>query len=467
MKKLITILSLIIGLSSCKTTPKHADIEAGWKNMEVILNNIKAPVFPNRIFNIVDFGAIADGSSCTEAFRQAIKACNEAGGGRVLVPKGDYHTGAIHLLSNVELHLVEGATIKFSTNPKDYLPVVRTRFEGCELFNYSPLIYAYQQENIAITGKGVLDGMASKENWWFWKHGNKDKSNSQKEPNSNPRLLKMMKDGVPTEERIFGEGYFLRPSFVQPYECKNILIEGITIKRPPMWMIHPVLSENITVRNVKLYSKGAPNGDGCDPEASKNILIEGCEFNNGDDCIAIKSGRNRQGYDVGIPSENIIIRNCKMLDGHGGVVIGSESSGGARNIYVYNCEMDSPNLDRALRLKSNKFRGGIIENIFLRDIKVGQVENAAIRINQNYHTKALNAPIKHTTYRNIFIERMTCNKADYAIQIMGLEAHPIENIKIIDCRFNNIKKENVLEFVNDLVLEGVTINGEAISKIKE
>jgi polygalacturonase len=462
MNKLISTLIIIIGLSSCKETPKHADVEAGWKNVEVILGNVNAPIFPDRVFNILDFGATSNGVSCTEAFRQAIVACNKAGGGRVLVPSGNFITGAIHLLSNVELHLVEGATINFSTNPKDYLPVVRTRYEGSELYNYSPLIYAYQQENIAITGKGMLDGQASKENWWVWKDGDKDKTNSQNEPGSETRLLKMMMDGVPTQDRVFGDGYFLRPSFVQPYECKNILIEGVTIKRPPMWMIHPVLSENITIRNVKVFSKGAPNGDGCDPEASKNILIEGCEFSTGDDCIAIKSGRNRDGYDVGIPSENIIIRNCKMLDGHGGVVIGSESSGGARNIFVYNCEMNSPNLRRGLRLKSNKFRGGVIENIFLRDIKVGQVKNAAIRINQNYASKVSYGEVKYTTYRNVFIERMTCDKADYAIQLKGVEALPIENIKIIDCQFNNIKKENVFEFVNDLVLENVTVNGEEL-----
>ena len=460
MNRLITILILTIGLYSCKTRPKHADIEAGWKNMEVILNTIKAPIFRDCVFNILDFGATSDGALCTVAFKKAIVACNKAGGGRVLVPSGDFISGAIHLLSNVELHLVEGATIKFSTNTKHYLPGVRTRYEGSELYNYSPLIYAYQQENIAITGKGILDGQASIENWWSWKDGDKDKLDSQDKPSSVSRLLKMMMDGVPTQDRIFGDGYFLRSSFVQPYECKNILIEGITIKRPPMWMIHPVLSENITIRNVKLFSKGKPNGDGCDLEVSKNILIEGYEFSTGDDCIAIKSGRNRQGYDLGIPSENIIIRNCKMLDGHGGVVFGSESSGGARNIYVYNCEMNSPNLRRALRLKSNKYRGGVIENIFFRDIKVGQVKNAAIRINQNYASQVSNAEINYTTYRNIFVERMTCKKADYAIQLKGLEILPIENIKIINCQFNNIKKENVFEFVNDLVLENVTVNGE-------
>lgn len=430
--------------------------------MENILGRIHAPEFPDRVFNIRDFVSENE-DNYTDAIKGAIEACHEAGGGRVLVPEGVYYTGAIHLLSNVELHLEEGAVLFFSTDPKDYLPLVRTRFEGCELYNYSPLIYACQQENIAITGKGILDGQASLENWWLWKHGNEDGSFSQQGPDSNPRLLKMMADGIPSEERIFGEGYYLRPSFVQPFACKNVLIEGVTIKRPPMWMIHPVLSENIIVRNVKLHSLDAPNGDGCDPEACRDVLIEGCEFNNGDDCIAIKSGRNRQGYELGIPTENVIIRNCRMQDGHGGVVIGSEASGGVRNVFAYDCQMSSPNLDRALRLKSNKFRGGVVENIYLRDITVGEVKNAAIRINQNYHTKVKDGEIRYTCYRNIFVERMTCNRAEYAIQIMGLEALPVENVKIIDCQFNNIKHANVLEHVNGLVVEGVWLNGAYIS----
>lgn len=375
IKILAYFFILFIGFVSCRKQTVHKDIEEGWKNMETILERIQAPVFPDQQFIITDFGAKDDGSICTEAFRTAIKACHEAGGGRVLVPEGKYLTGAIHLLSNVELHVSEGATIFFSTNPKDYLPVVHTRYEGSECYNYSPLIYAYKQENIAVTGKGILDGQASLENWWYWAKGKKKKAdNLQNEPNSIPRLMEYMANGVPVEQRIFGEGCYLRPSFIEPYLCKNILIEGVTIVRPPMWMLHPVLSENITIRNVKLFSIGAPNGDGCDPEASKDILIENCEFNNGDDCIAIKSGRNRDGYDKGIPTENVIIRNCKMKDGHGGIVIGSETSGGVRNVYAYDCEMSSPNLDRALRLKSNKYRGGTIENIYLRDIKVGEVK---------------------------------------------------------------------------------------------
>lgn len=467
MKNLLFIFIMFLGLAACKTETKHADIEAGWKALDGILERIQAPVFPDKQFVITDFGAKEDGTLSTEAIRLAIETCNAAGGGRVVVPEGTYLTGAIHLLSNVELHLVEGATLLFSTNPKDYLPNVLTRFEGMELYNYSPLIYAYKQENIAVTGKGTLDGQASNENWWAWARTSREDSEakglpSQKHPDNVPRLVEMMTNAVAVDQRIFGDGYYLRPSFFQPYLCKNILIEGVSIKRPPMWMLHPVLSENISVLDVKLFSPDAPNGDGCDPECCKDILIDGCVFNTGDDCIAIKSGRNRQGYDLGIPTENVVIRNCKMMDGHGGIVMGSETSGGVRNIYGYNCEMSSPNLDRAIRLKSNKYRGGVIENIFIKDITVGEVGNAAIRINQNYFSKAAPGEIHYTTYRNIFVENLTCQKADYAIQIIGLEEHPVENIKIINCEFNNIEEENVLENVNGLILENISINGKII-----
>lgn len=467
MKSTFLKLVLLLSIAFFNAKAQHTDIENGWKAMDGILERIQAPVFPNKQFVITDFGAKSDGSISTEAIRNAIVACNKAGGGRVLVPKGSFLTGAIHLLSNVELHIEEGATLLFSTNPSDYLPVVQTRYEGSELFNYSPLVYAWKQENIAVTGKGILDGQASIQNWWIWAFQSKENVEkglpSENNPGSLPRLLELMENGTPNSQRIFGEGCYLRPSFIQPYYCKNILIEGVTIKNPPMWMLHPVLSENITVRNVKLFSKGAPNGDGCDPEACKDILIEGCEFNTGDDCIAIKSGRNRQGYDLGIPTENVIIRNCKMLDGHGGVVMGSETSGGVRNVYAYNCEMSSPNLERAIRLKSNKYRGGVIENIYVRDIKVGEVNNAVIRINQNYFSKAAPGDIKYTTYRNIFIENVTCEKADYALQFMGLKELPIENVKIINCSFNNIKKENVLESVKGLLLENVKINDKLVT----
>ena len=432
---------------------------------EQILERISPPEFPDHNFSISEYGAESDGRLCTDAFRKAIEACNAAGGGRVIVPADTFVTGAIHLLSNVHLHLMEGAVIRFSTNPEDYLPVVLTRSEGMELYNYSPLIYAYKQENIAITGKGVLDGQASQQNWWTWRgreqFGWKEGMPSGHDPESFPRLFELSEKGVPSEERIFGEGAYLRPSFIQPYQCKNILIEDVTLINPPMWMLHPVLSENLTIRGVKLFSKGAPNGDGCDPECCKDVLIEDCVFNTGDDCIAIKSGRNRQGYEAGIPTENVIIRRCVMKDGHGGVTLGSELSGGIRNIYAYDCDMSSPNLVRAIRLKSNRYRGGVVENIYFRDIRVGEVGRTAVHINQNYSEKSdvIYGPEKFTVFRNIFVEKLSCASAEYAVQIIGMEEQPVENVQIIDCSFEKVEKENVLEFVQGIVFENVQING--------
>ncbi len=465
----IGILAIVFALAGNACVQENDEIAQGWKYMEEILERIQEPQFPEKDFLITDYGAVEGGEQlCTEAFRAAIAACNNSGGGRVVVPQGKFLSGAIHLLDNVELHLQEGSTIAFSTDDKDYLPVVLTRYEGMELYNYSPLVYAYGKTNIAITGKGLLDGQASRENWWTLNRRPRPNQNegepSARRMGSRDSLFQLMMAGVPTEERIFGDGHTLRPNFVQFYKCKNILIEGVTLVRPPMWMLHPVLSENITVRDVTLISKIAPNGDGCDPEACKDVLIEGCFFDTGDDCIAIKSGRNRQGYELGIPTENVIIRNCKMVDGHGGVVIGSELSGGVRNVYAYDCEMSSPNLDRALRLKSNSHRGGVIENIFMRDVKVGEVKGAAIRINQNYSSWIKEEGNNYTLFRNIYVENMTCNKARYAIELLGNENLPIENIQVINCSFENVEREMVVESVNGLKLENVTVNGVEVTQ---
>jgi polygalacturonase len=461
---IFSVLSLLL-FTSCGEKGYNANLKAGWREANRILERIIPPEFPEQEFPITDYGAVSDGRLSTGAFRKAIEACHEAGGGIVIVPADTFLTGAIHLLSNVNLHLEEGAVIRFSTDPQDYLPVVRTRSEGLELYNYSPLIYAYMQENIAITGKGVLDGQASKENWWIWRgreqFGWKEGMPSGHDPESFPRLFEMSEKGVPVEERIFGEGAYLRPSFVQPFQCKNILIEDVTLINPPMWMLHPVLSENLTIRGVKFYSQDAPNGDGCDPESCRDVLIEDCVFNTGDDCIAIKSGRNRQGYESGIPTENVIIRRCIMKDGHGGVTLGSELSGGIRNVYAYDCDMSSPKLARAIRMKSNHYRGGIVENIFIRDIRVGEVSQTAFLINQNYAEKSdvIYGPKKHTAFRNIYVEKLSCTKSDYAIQIIGNEEQFVENVNFMNCRFENVEKENVLEFVREIQFNNVEING--------
>src|SRR5712691_3970786 len=220
-----------------------------------ILDRIKAPTFPMRDFSVTSFGAKTDGKTdCTDAFRKAIEACNKAGGGRVLVPKGEFETGAIHLKSNVDLHLTKEATIKFSRDPRKYLPVVFTRWEGMELMNYSPLIYAFEQTNIAITGEGIIDGRADCEHWWPWKGRPQCgwKKGDPEQSKARSLLYEYVAKGAPVNERVFGDGSFLRPQFIQPYRCQNVLIEGVTLRNSPMWQIHPVLCTNVTVRGVNI-----------------------------------------------------------------------------------------------------------------------------------------------------------------------------------------------------------------------
>ena len=266
------------------------------KEMEKVRKQIKAPKFKNKEYNIVEFGAKGDGTTKnTEALKKAIEACHKRGGGRVVVPAGKFLTGPIYLKSNVNLHLQEGATIVFSRDTKDY-PLVLTRWEGMDCMNYSPQIYAYKEKNIAITGKGTLDGNASKDYWWPWK-GQAQHGWKKGEPHQKPArdtLHVMMRNRVDPRQRIFGDGHYLRPYMVQPYQCKNILIQGVKMINSPMWFISPVMSENITVEKVHIESHG-PNTDGCDPDACKNVLIKDCYFDTGDDCIAIKSGRDEDG----------------------------------------------------------------------------------------------------------------------------------------------------------------------------
>ena len=424
---------------------------AGWEQADKILSRIKAPTFPDRDFNITDYGAVGDGkTSCTEAINKVILAANKAGGGRVVVPAGSFLTGAIYLKSNVNLYVSEGAVVKFSNDPNAYLPAVYTRWEGVECMNYSPLIYAYKEKNIAITGKGTLDGQGK--SWWKWKRISERREDRTK-------LLNQGRDGVPVKERQYG-GKSLSPNMIEPYKCQNILIEGIKIKNGPFWHIHPVLSENITVRNVRVDGSG-PNNDGCDPESCKDVLIEGCYFNNGDDCIAIKSGRNNDARRVNVPSENIIVRNCEMKEGHAGVAIGSEITGGARNIFVENCVMDDPNQDRALRLKTNSVRGGFIENVYVRNITIGQVKESVLLIDFFYQDieKGNYKPV----VKNINLENVTSKKSKYALFLRGFDNAPIRDVRLKNCTLDNVEGPDVISNVKNLVMENVKINGKLAS----
>jgi polygalacturonase len=429
----------------------------GWAEADAILARIAAPVFPDRVFPVTKYGATGDGArDCTAAFRDAMAACAAAGGGQVLVPAGRYRSGAIHLKSGVNLHLAEGATIAFSRNPDDYLPVVFTRWEGVELMNYSALIYAFGQRDIAITGKGTLDGQASDQHWWPWK-GLRTQSPEATQAGARARLIDMGARGVPVAERVFGAGSFLRPNFIQPYRCQNVLVDGVTIVNSPMWEIHPVLCRNVTVRNVTVNSHG-PNNDGCDPESCTDVLIEGCTFDTGDDCIALKSGRNEDGRRLAAPIENVIVRGCTMKDGHGGVVIGSEVSGGARNIFAEKCRMDSPNLDRALRIKTNSVRGGFVEHVYMRDCTVGQVAEAVVTINLFYEegdTGQFPPPVREIDVRNV-----TSAKSQYGLLLRGYTHTPIRDVRITDCAFDNVEKGDVIEGVTGLRFANVRVNGK-------
>jgi polygalacturonase len=425
---------------------------SGWEQADKILSRVKAPQFPAKDFNITDYGAVGDGkTNCTLAINKAISAANKAGGGRVVVPPGTFLTGAIYLKSNVNLYISQDAVVKFSTDPNQYLPAVYTRWEGVECINYSPLIYAYKERNIAVTGNGTLDGQGSNDNWWEWRRGLQRQDRQE--------LFAQGQKGIPVEQRLYG-GKYLRPTMIESYKCENVLIEGVTIINGPFWHIHPVLSQNITVRNVRVDGMG-PNNDGCDPESCKDVLIEGCLFNTGDDCIAIKSGRNNDARRVNVPSENIVIRDCQMKAGHAGVAIGSEITAGARNIFVEKCAMDDPNLDRAIRLKTNSARGGFIENVYVRDVTIGQVKEAVLLIDFFYPDveKGNFKPV----VRNINMENVTSKKSKYALFLRGFDDAPINGVTLKNCTLDNVTNPDVISNVKNLVLDNVKINGKLAS----
>ena len=438
------------------------------------------PQFAAQDFPITKYGAKPTNTAKKnqKAIQKAIDTCNKKGGGRVIVPAGQkFLTGAITLKSGVNLVVEDGAVLEFAFEP-DLYPIVPTRWEGLDCWNLSPLIYAYQQKDIAITGKGTIDGGGSRETWWPWvsspKFGFKEGMPvHQWKETSRPRLLKSAEDGVPLDERRFTKEDGLRPQLINFNQCEGILIEDITLLRSPFWVIHPLLSTDITVRGVHINNDG-PNGDGCDPESCDRVLIENCYFNTGDDCIAIKSARNNDGREggqgkfAGIPSKNIIIRNCKMQNGHGGVVIGSEISGGCQNVYAHDCEMDSPNLDRVLRIKTNSCRGGIIENINMRNVTVGQCKEAVLKINTDYEPKEVCCRGFYPTVRNVTMENVTCKKSKYGVMIVGYDdpklAYTVNNITAKNCQFDGVVSKPVHQtgLAQNVKFENLMVNGSLV-----
>lgn len=455
-------LGTIAGCTNSKTNTTPARATNAWAMADQIRQQVSAPQFPDRTFDVRDFGAKADSQQDnSQAFAAAIASCHKAGGGKVLVTRGKYLCGAIHLLSNVNLHITKDATIAFITDPNAYLPAVFTRWEGMEIMGYSPLIYAYGQTNIAITGEGTVDGQANRTTWWPWKGGAWKGGTDWSMPgvptqdDARAKLQEDMEKAVPVAKRLYADGSYLRPVFIQPYQCTNVLIEGITITNAPFWLLNPVRCDNVTVDAVTFASLG-PNSDGCDPESCKNVVIKNCLFDTGDDCIAIKSGRNADGRRLNIPSENILISNCKMRNGHGGVVIGSEISGGVRNVFVENCEMSSPELERGIRIKTNSVRGGLIENLFVRNVTIGEVQTAIV-IDFDYEEG--DAGKFTPTVRNIDIRNLICQKANHVFQVRGYKRSPIQNLHLDNCHFKDVAAIGVLEQLDNFAATNVTIKG--------
>jgi polygalacturonase len=445
-----------------------AQAQDDWAMAREIVARVKPPTFPDRDFRVADYGGDPDTvSDSSEAFAKAIAACHAAGGGRVVVTPGAWLTGPIHLKSNVNLHVQAGATILFKTDPRAYLPLVFTRWEGVELMNYSPFVYAIDCENIAITGKGTLDGQCSREHWWTWKGPWKQGQHGWIEgmPNQRParaRLFQMAEARTPVAQRVFGEGSYLRPPFLQPYRCRNVLIEGVSLRRSPFWQVHPVLCTNVTIRGLDIDSHG-PNNDGCDPEACTDVLIEDCRFATGDDCIALNSGRNEDGRRVGVPCQNVVIRNCRMADGHGGITIGSQISGHVKNVFAENCQLDSPNLDHAIRFKNNALRGGIVEHIRYRNLEVGEVRRAVVTVDFNYEEGANGrfTPV----LRDVVIENVRSAKSRRAVDLQGLPKAPVRDIALVNCDFRGVAGPSIVKHVQGLALSHVQVNGKVSNEL--
>jgi polygalacturonase len=421
-----------------------------WSDMPAILKRIVPPTFPARDFPVANFGAVADGKTdCRAAIANAIAACTKAGGGRVVVPPGEYFCdGPIHLASNVNLHVAKGATIRFGADPARYLPAVLTRFEGTLVNGHSPRIYVRGATNVAITGEGVLDGNA-RETLALMK--------DSKGRGSSGELRKLGAQGVPVEKRVFAEGKWLRPSFVQPFECTNVLIEGVTLKDSTFWVVHPVLCRNVTVRGITVDSMNG-NNDGCDPDSSSDVLIENCTFHTGDDCIAIKSGRDQDGWAVGRPAENIVIRNLTMDARHGAICIGSEMSGGVRNVFVEDCKIGS--VSSALYFKANLDRGGLIEHVRARRLTADKVRTSFIRFETSYQGwRGENHP---PSFRDFVLEDVSCHEAgQYGIFIEGVPASLIRDVTIRRATVDHaVDGPLFLKQAENIRFDQVRLNGE-------
>jgi polygalacturonase len=438
----LALLIATLGISHFSKAQSYKD------SIEKIVQRIEMPLKPAYQVVVTKYGAKGDSvTNCKPAFDKAITACKNKGGGVVVVPKGVYTLhGPLHLSNNIHLVLEKGSKLRFGSNPEHYLPVVFTSWEGTFLYNYSPLIYAYRAENISITGEGTIDGEAAN-TWATWKE--KEKEDLQLSRDMNHR-------GVPVAERIFGKGHYLRPHLVQFVECKNILMEGVTIEDSPFWCVHLLKCQSVGLKSLKYHAYNK-NNDGIDPEMSSDVLIENVEFDNGDDNVAVKAGRDNDGWaNAATPSQNIVIRNCKFKGLHA-VVIGSEMSAGVKNVYVDDNEAWGY-LKRGIYLKSNPDRGGYIRNIFVNNLKLQEVEDCFF-ITSFYHNEGAGHA---TDIRDVFISNVTCPKArESGIVIQGFPQKKVTDIHLHNITIDAAKKPITLVDAEKIDMADVVIGEKA------
>lgn len=399
-----------------------------------ILQVITGAAMPAQTYDILRFGARGDGKKdCKPAFDKAMKMAARKGGAHIVVPSGTYLlNGPIHLVDNVCLDLKEGAVVRFSPEARYYLPTVRTSWEGTYLHNYSPLIYGYGLRNVSIIGQGTIDGNCA-ETFATWKARQKEAQKRSRDMNHN---------GVSIDMRRFGEGDYLRPHLIQLYRCEGVTIEDVFITNAPFWCIHLLESENIICRAIR-YDAKLVNNDGIDPECSRNLLIEDIHFNNGDDNVAIKSGRDNDGWTHGRPSENIIIRNCHFKGLHA-VVIGSEMSAGVQNVFVEDCDY-AGYCKRGIFIKTNPDRGGFVKNIYVSNCVFDEVEDL-FYVTSMYAGEGLDNH-HFSEIANLCVDGLKCRKVrQSALVLQGTMQKPVrqvefKNIEVGECK-NGISFEN-------------------------
>jgi polygalacturonase len=417
-----------------------------------IVASVRRPRFPRRYFRVTDFGAVGDGTTMnTAAFAAAIATCADSGGGHVIVPAGTFLTGAIHLRSRVNLHVTDAATILFSQDPNDYLPVVFTRWQGIELMNYSPFIYSYGQRDVAVTGHGTLNGQADANHWWNWK--------SLETPDFNT-LESMADDNVPVSQRVFGSGHFLPPQMIQPFLTDGVLLAGVTVINSPFWHLNPNLCRNVTVDGLTISSTG-PNTDGCDPESCDGVVVRNVTFDTGDDCMAIKAGRDSDGRRVNVPCQNVVVENCDFANGHGGITIGSEMTGGVRNVYARDLTMNSANLQAGHRIKTNTLRGGYVLNTNVYRVTAGTVGGPLLLIQGTYNGQTGDFPPDVT---GITLNDWTVDTCAGLWSIVGASAaDPVGTATLEDIAITTSTAANSAQNITDLVVEDVTVGGVPVS----